>query len=350
MPNDLKAKLENLLQQRYAHELDLLGQLKVLYDESSKTLQQEQPTQPLNTFLRTQLQEPEESQAMYTEFAFLNSLLGGFRPGELVVLGGRPSMGKTQLAINLALQLSVRQPVLYCSYDLTEQTLAARLLAGLSGVSASKIADHHCFQEELERVEKAKLQAEQHQLHCFTGTYSGIDALRLLCEQHIEQHGTKIIVVDYLQMLSSARHRQYREAEVSYISRSLKALAREKKVCVIALSQLSRSVETRGGDKIPQLSDLRESGSIEQDADKVLFIYRPDYYGLEWGMEGEATGNTHLVLAKNRNGHTGTVYLMHDSAFARFTGVEERLFAFNVAINRLKELGFDDVDGASAPF
>jgi replicative DNA helicase len=352
MPTDLKTKLESLLQQRSMEEEELLGQLQQLCDESALAFSKKQQTLPLGTFLQNQLSKLEnvEQHYMRTEFEDLNSVMGGFTAGELVVLGARPAMGKTQLLVNLAVQLSAKQPVLYCSYDLSESALAVRIMSVLSGMDGKKIRSQQLQEHEQAELNRAQENGNKLQLHCYGGLNNGIDALRLLCKQHIAEHGTKVIIVDYLQLLSSNKPRQYREAEVSYISRMLKKIAREEQVCVIAASQLSRSVETRGGDKIPQLADLRDSGSIEQDADIVFFLYRPEYYGLEMEYFGDNAANTHLIIAKNRNGKTGTVELRHDQAFARFHSIQNNDPAFKIAMDRLSGLGFEPIPGSESPF
>jgi replicative DNA helicase len=134
-------------------------------------------------------------------------------------------------------------------------------------------------------------------------------ALKTYCEKMVAEKGIRVIAIDYLQMLSSNRYRHNRELEVSYISRTLKKIAKDLNICMIVTSQLSRSVETRGGDKRPLLSDLRESGAIEQDADKVIFVYRPDYYGITTDEDGNTTkGQLELLMVKNRTGAIDRFY------------------------------------------
>ena len=169
-----------------------------------------------------------------------------------------------------------------------------------------------------------------------------MSAFRAHCQQHIDAHGVKIIMVDYLQMMSASKHRNSRELEISYVSRELKNIAKDLNVCLIATSQLSRAVESRGGaylSKHPQLSDLRESGAIEQDADKVIFIYRPAYYLITHDENGnDIESLTELILAKNRNGKLGTVKLQHDKNFTNYTTFKEFKNEFTFSEERLNEL------------
>jgi replicative DNA helicase len=154
----------------------------------------------------------------------------------------------------------------------------------------------------------------------------------------VEEFGVKVIFVDYLQLLSSNRYRNSRELEISHISRELKNLARDLNICVVATSQLSRSVEQRGGDKRPILSDLRESGAIEQDADKVFFLYRPEYYGFrinDMGMSNERL--LELIMAKNRSGALERVRLKIDKEFTRFIPFEEIQATFEVNEDRMDD-------------
>jgi len=156
---------------------------------------------------------------------------------------------------------------------------------------------------------------------------------------HIEKDGVQVIFVDYLQLLSAQRYRNHREMEVAYICRTLKQLARENNVLVIAASQLSRSVETRGGDKRPVLSDLRESGAIEQDADKVFFVYRPEYYGFTIDEMGNSNrGMCELIMAKNRSGHPYNFRFKWNDNFTRMMTLADHLDQFRIDHDRLEDL------------
>jgi replicative DNA helicase len=212
-------------------------------------------------------------------------------------------MGKTVVLIDLIKRISLRDPVLLIALDLAAVQISNRIV--------SSILDYNLQikgPEDLRTIDKEKLDfltnyLEVMQLSICETTFDSMFALKSYCEKRVKEKGIRVIAIDYLQMLSSKRYRHNRELEVSYISRTLKKIAKDLNICMIVTSQLSRSVETRGGDKRPQLSDLRESGAIEQDADKVIFVYRPDYYGITTDEDGNSTqGLLELLMVKNRTG------------------------------------------------
>jgi replicative DNA helicase len=166
-----------------------------------------------------------------------------------------------------------------------------------------------------------------------------MEDFKALCKQHVEADKVKVVVIDYLQLLSERKTRQNRDAELSFITRELKNLAKDLQICIVASSQLSRSLETRGGDRKPLLSDLRESGAIEQNADKVLFIYRPEYYGFMQDEYGNSTqGLVELIVAKNRTGHLGSIYFKRNATLSAYEPYDEPQHQFNFSPNRLDEL------------
>jgi replicative DNA helicase len=243
-------------------------------------------------------------QPIKTGWDNIDASIGGIRPGEFIVFGGRPGMGKTVVLIDLIRRIALREPVLLISLELNAAQISTRII--------SNILDYDILikgPEDLRRIAKEKLNfvtdyLEVMQLSVCETTFDSMFALRSYCEKMVAEKGVRVIGIDYLQMLSTNRYRHNRELEVSYICRTLKNIAKELNICLIATSQLSRSVETRGGDRRPQLADLRDSGSIEQDADKVIFVYRPEYYGISTDEEGARTnGLTELILAKNRSGN-----------------------------------------------
>ena len=244
-----------------------------------------------------------EYQPIKTGWRNVDASIEGFRPGEFIVFGGRPGMGKTVVLIDLIKRISLRDPVLLIALDLTAVQISNRII--------SSILDYELpikGPEDLRSINKEKLDflaeyLEAMQLSICETTFDSMFALKSYCDKMVKEKGIRVIAIDYLQMLSSNRYRHNRELEVSYISRTLKKIAKDLNICMIVTSQLSRSVETRGGDKRPQLSDLRESGAIEQDADKVIFVYRPDYYGITTDEDGNSTqGLLELQMVKNRSG------------------------------------------------
>jgi len=259
--------------------------------------------------------------------------------GEYVVIGGRPAMGKTHLLMNLALNMSTKVPVLYCSFDLSEGLLMKRMVAALSGISLNQMMLGALNRLELQLIESVKAEFQARKLWISDQRTNSLQVLRERCRKHVEEDGVKVVFIDYIQLIGSDRYRHNREMEMSYVSRELKAIAREFNVLLIASSQLSRMVETRGGDKRPILSDLRESGSIEQDADKVFFLYRPEYYGFLQDEDGNTTdGITELILAKNRSGALERIQYARDANYTRIISIGEHLARFSISPDRLEEL------------
>lgn len=247
----------------------------------------------------------QQHQPIKTGWDNLDARIGGFRPGEFIVFGGRPGMGKTVVLLDLIRRISLHQPVLFLSFELTSVQISNRII--------SSVLDYDLpikSPEDLRRISSDKLKFindyfDALQLSICETIFNSMFALKNYCEKMVNEKGIRVIAIDYLQMLSSNRYRHNRELEVSYISRTLKKIAKDLNICMIVTSQLSRSVEMRGGDKQPQLADLRESGAIEQDADKVFFVYRAEYYGITMNEDGISTrGQLDLILAKNRTGYT----------------------------------------------
>ncbi len=260
--------------------------------------------------------------------------------GEYIVIGGRPAMGKTHLLMNLALNISTKVPVLYCSFDLSEGLLMKRMVAALSGISLNQLVMGSLNRLELKLIESVNAEFQERRLWISDQRTNSLQILRERCKKHVEEDGVQVIFIDYIQLISSDRYRHNREMEMSYVSRELKAIAREFNVLIIASSQLSRMVETRGGDKRPILSDLRESGAIEQDADKVFFLYRPEYYGFMQDEDGNTTdGITELILAKNRSGSLERIQYARDSNYTRIISINDHLERFSIHPDRLEELG-----------
>lgn len=277
--------------------------------------------------------------SLMTGYKEIDAYTGGLLLSEFVVLGGRPAMGKTQFLINLALRLAEENPVLYFTYDLSCFLLTNRFMSAISEIESYKILQHNLTPEEKIKLNLSINTSSLSNIYINDSGNSSISAFRAECEKQINENGIKVIIVDYLQMMTSSRYRNNREAEISAISRELKSIAKDFNVCVVVSSQLSRAVETRGGIKKPMLSDLRESGAIEQDADKVMFLYRPEYYGFEVDEDGESTsGLTYLILAKNRNGKIGEFKLSRDINFTNFTDFIEPNRSFIINRNRLEEL------------
>ena len=256
-----------------------------------------------------------------TGFIDLDKYTAGFHPGDMVIIAGRPSMGKTSFALNIAqhVGLDEKKPVALFSLEMSKELLVQRLLCSEAQVDAQKVRRGFTSAKDIERLTNAAgLLSEAPIFIDDTPAITTLDirarARRLKVERDIS-----MIVVDYLQLARTSDRVENRQQEISSISRSMKALAKELGVPVVALSQLSRAVEARGGDKRPMLSDLRESGAIEQDADLVLFLYRPEFYD---PGDPEKEGKAELIIGKQRNGPTGTVELMFEKQYTRFRSLD----------------------------
>lgn len=335
-------KIQNLIENQALDEKELLFQLKGVLYEGESQIQLPKESRSIVDVVSENLimleSETYKANIIKTGFNSFETLFGGFALGEFIVIGGRPAMGKTQLLINLSLNISVETPVLYFTFDLSESLLANRFISSLSGIEINKI-----LQQEFTDEEKGKLASmgnlmSQYKIFVNDSFNNSISALRAHCQKQIENHGVKVIIVDYLQMMSSLKYRHNRENEMSYISRELKSIAKDFNVCVIASSQLSRAVESRP-IKLPQLSDLRESGAIEQDADKVIFLYRHEYYGIACDENGESTeGITDVILAKNKRGGVGNAKLLRDAHFTNFTDFIRTSRTFSFLKSRIDEI------------
>jgi replicative DNA helicase len=256
-----------------------------------------------------------------TGFIDLDKYTAGFHPGDLVIIAGRPSMGKTSFALNIAqhVGLDAKKPAAIFSLEMSKELLVQRLLCSEAQVDAQKVRRGFTSAKDIERLTSAAgLLSEAPIFIDDTPAITTLDirarARRLKVERDIS-----LIIIDYLQLARTSERSENRQQEISSISRTMKALAKELSVPVVALSQLSRAVEARGGDKRPVLSDLRESGAIEQDADLVLFLYRPEFYD---PGDPEKEGKAELIIGKQRNGPTGTVNLMFEKQYTRFRSLD----------------------------
>jgi replicative DNA helicase len=298
---------------------------------------------PLFSIVTAQLDQmnnsAEQVQLFKTGLPGFDEKFGGLGYGELIVVGGRPGMGKTQLLVQLTLELSKTIPVLFFSYDLSQFHLTQRFMSAVSALSVNQIIYGQLSSEQRSKLSQDALQLSAHQILLNETAHSSMEEFKALCKQHVEADKVKVVIIDYLQLLSERKIRQNRDAELSFITRELKNLAKDLQICIVASSQLSRSLEMRGGDRKPFMSDLRESGAIEQNADKVLFIYRPEYYGFMQDEYGNSTqGLVELIVAKNRTGHLGSVYFKRNATLSAYEPYDEPYHQFNFSPNRLDEL------------
>ena len=264
-----------------------------------------------------------------TGFTKLDALTSGWQPSDLIIIAARPGMGKTAFVISMAKNMAIdfNHPVALFSLEMSSVQLITRMISSETGLTSEKLRKGNLEAHEWEQLNvKVKNLTDAPIFIDDTPSLSIFD-LRAKARRLASQHGIKIIVIDYLQLMTAGSAAGgNREQEISMISRNLKALAKELNIPVIALSQLSRAVETRGGSKRPLLSDLRESGAIEQDADIVSFIFRPEYYGLtEWDDDDHSPceGQGEFIVAKHRNGGLENIRLKFTGHLARFSDLEE---------------------------
>lgn len=304
-------------------------------------------TQPISDVINMALGDIEKYQertdglsGVASGYTGVDRMTLGWQRSDLIILAARPAMGKTAFVLTMARNMSVEYniPVAFFSLEMSSIQLVKRLMVGETGLSSDKIRggrkleSHEWVQlnERLRDLSKAPLYIDD------TPSLS-INEFRSKARRLVKNAGVKVIVIDYLQLMTGPPElRGMREQEVSNISRSLKAVAKELDVPIIALSQLSRAVETRGGAKKPQLSDLRESGAIEQDADLVLFIHRPEYYGLN---EDPAMKDVaEILIAKHRNGAVGEVKMKFRPSETKFVDFNDSEFeGFNFPNEQRKE-------------
>lgn len=282
-------------------------------------------------------------------FEKLDDLTSGWQPSDLIIVAARPGMGKTALTLSMARNIAVDQgiPVAFFSLEMSSVQLITRLISSETGLSSEKLRTGKLEQHEWEQLNVKVKDLEKAPLFIDDTPSLSIFDLRAKARRLASQHGIKMIVIDYLQLMTAGGSQKggNREQEISTISRNLKALAKELNVPVIALSQLSRAVETRGGSKRPLLSDLRESGAIEQDADIVSFIYRPEYYKIEEWDDEERTptqGQAEFIVAKHRNGGLENIRLKFIGELGKFDNLED--FSFPSEIPSSMNSGDGDND------
>ena len=260
-------------------------------------------------------------------FADLDSKTNGFQRSDLIIVAARPSMGKTSFCLNVAANaaLEAKVPVAIFSLEMSKDQLVERLLSAEAFVDLHRLRSGGLRSEDYPKLSRAAGLLGTAPIWIDDSPALTLLELRSKARRLKAEHDIALIVVDYLQLIRGTGRAESRQEEISYISRSLKALARELQTPVIALSQLSRAPEQRGGDRRPVLSDLRDSGAIEQDADLVLFIYRPEMYASILEKEDTEEGMAELHVAKHRNGPTGTLKLAFLKQYTRFDSLTERV-------------------------
>ncbi|MDH5367915.1 MAG: replicative DNA helicase [Cyclobacteriaceae bacterium] len=277
-----------------------------------------------------------------TGFTALDRVTSGWQKSDLVIIAARPGMGKTAFVVSAMRNASVdfEKPTAIFSLEMSSVQLVNRLISAEAELESEKIKKGNLEEHEWEQLVHKTTKLTKAPIFIDDTPALTILELRAKCRRLKAQHDIQLIIIDYLQLMSgdSSKGAGNREQEIASISRALKGIAKELEVPVLALSQLSRAVETRGGDKRPQLSDLRESGSIEQDADMVMFLYRPEYYGITEDENGmPTTGMGEVIIAKHRNGSLENVGLKFIGKFTKFTDLDAMDFSG----------GFGDASGVS---
>ncbi|MBT4120290.1 MAG: replicative DNA helicase [Candidatus Peribacter sp.] len=266
--------------------------------------------------------DDDQTKGVSTGFTGLDGKLSGFQPSDLIILAARPSMGKTALALNIAQHAAIREgkSVGIFSLEMSKEQLVDRLFASMLGVDSWKLQKGKLEDTDFQNMGPIMDELNKANIFIDDSVASSIPELRAKARRLQMEHGLDMLVIDYLQLMSTgnASYAGNRVQEISEISRALKQIGREMHIPVLALSQLSRAVESRPGN-IPQLSDLRDSGSIEQDADVVMMMYREDYYE----EDSDRPGLTDVYIRKHRNGPIGRVELMFKKDHLRFYDVDK---------------------------
>lgn len=344
-------KISNeIIEDAYKDSIDVFDLLDIaeskLYDVTQGNIKQSSDTaQSLVIQAKKRIQSignRDGLSGIATGFEKLDKLTSGWQPSDLIIIAARPGMGKTAFTLSMARNIAVIKqiPVAFFSLEMSSVQLITRLISSETGLPSEKLRTGKLAEHEWEQLNMKIGDLEQAPLFIDDTPSLSIFDLRAKARRLSSQYGIKLIIVDYLQLMTSGGSDKSgnREQEISSISRNLKALAKELDMPVIAISQLSRAVETRGGTKRPLLSDLRESGAIEQDADIVSFIYRPEYYGYdEWDDEERTSskGQAEFIISKHRNGSLGNIKLKFIGELGKFDNLEsfESPFEFESKIN-----------------
>ena len=270
-----------------------------------------------------------------SSFVPLDKLTSGWQKTDLIILAARPAVGKTAFCLNLAMNAAMNPgkpyPVAFFSLEMGAGQLVKRMLAAVTEVSMDAITKGRMQEHEFVQMTQRMNKLAAAPIFLDDQAALNIFELRAKARRLKQKHDIQLIIIDYLQLMqASINQGGNREQEISKISRDLKALAKELEIPIIALSQLNRGVESRKESKVPQLSDLRESGAIEQDADMVMFLYRPEYYGINNDEMGQAIeGETHIHVAKHRNGSTDTVKVRFIKEYQKFVDLPDDNFGGN---------------------
>lgn len=309
--NETQSKLDNSLKDVVNYEIKRVGSIHEELIKQSMIL--------LNSGRKS---------GVPTGLIMVDNVTNGWQKSDLIILAGRPGMGKTTAAVSMCIYPAVlnKIPVAFFSLEMSCEQVVSRMQSFMSEVNVSKIVKKQLTEDEINQVQSKSKELVDAPIYIDDTPNISLLELKGKCRKMVKENKIELVVVDYLQLMRSGLRTRSREEEIAEISRGLKSLAKELNIPVIALSQLSRNVESRG-DKKPMLQDLRESGQIEQDADMVVFCYRPEYYGIQEYEVGSSTFNTDglfmLLIAKHRNGELGEVPLTFIAQQTKLTNYNE---------------------------
>lgn len=316
--NDTQHDLDNALKNVINYEIKTVGQIH------SQVIAQS-----------LQILKSGSKSGIPTGLTMLDNVTNGWQSSDLIILAGRPGMGKTSAVVSMGIYPSVymNKGIAIFSLEMSSEQLVSRMQSQYSNINVSKIVKKQLSEDEIVQIERTTEKLRNAPIFIDDTPNISLLELKGKVRKLKKENDIELVIIDYLQLMRSGIKTQSREQEIAEISRGLKALAKEINIPVIALSQLSRSVEARGGDKKPLLSDLRESGAIEQDADMVLFCYRPEYYGIDYYEVGSESFNTDglfmLIVAKHRNGELGEIplrFIHHQTKITNYDSFEENHF------------------------
>ena len=322
---------------------DILALLTQLKEGEHKTIIEPLTIGELVSQRLVQLQDVNQMEKLLVKTGFedYDDEFGGLLKGEVVVVGARPGMGKTQFIVDMCIKVaSEGRSCGFISLELSPYLLANRFIGNISKLSSQSLIKGNF--NELETLDLNEASSKLNKLPIFVHDQYIISIFSILdrCRQLVAEKNVEVIFIDYLQLIGNNSKRYNRETELANITRELKKLTKELNISLVITSQLSRQVENRpGGCKRPQLSDLRESGAIEQDADRVLFLYRPEYYGLEVDENNEPTKDVmEIIIAKNNTGNCGSFKLMAEKNFTGFKKYKGPYSELTISQNRLNDL------------
>lgn len=320
MTFELQQKIENIIAQNLQRDSEVLHQLQqLIYDAQDAP----KPTTIVQA-IKENLQELETKCQIETGLHNLDKLTGGFRSGELVVIGGRPAMGKTSFLLSFAQHISKTTPALFFSLEMSQLQITNRMLISATKIDGQRLREGKLINDDRDRL--TNIIPEFGKLQLFIDDTPSLSTLELRarCQQQVLENDIKVIFVDYLQLMCSPENLECRELEEASVCFELQKIARDFNICIIAASQLNRDLEGRKGVEgvRPRLSDLRNTAT-ERKADKVLLIHRPEYYRITEDEDGNnLIGIAEIIVAKNRSGAVGIAQLRFDNSYATFTNLE----------------------------